>query len=53
MITYDVETIKFDDFNIRNKKIDLVKIDVEMHEPEVIEGSNTIKIQGLGLSLKF
>ena len=44
LITYDVETIKFDDFNIRNKKIDLVKIDVEMHEPEVIEGMlNTIK----------
>lgn len=38
-ITYDVTVVKLDDFEeLKNKKIDLIKLDVEMHEPEAIEG---------------
>jgi len=39
-LTYDVKTMRIDTFIKENKIeiIDLVKIDVEMHEPEVIEG---------------
>ena len=35
-----MSTLKLDDFIFQNKirKLDLIKIDVEMHEPEVIEG---------------
>ena len=37
---YNVSCLKLDDFIIQNNidAIDLIKIDVEMHEPEVIEG---------------
>ncbi len=37
---YNVSCMKIDDFIIQNNidAIDLIKIDVEMHEPEVIEG---------------
>ena len=40
IVEYEIETITLDDYIERNgiKKIDLMKIDVEMHEPEVIEG---------------
>lgn len=38
-ISYDVTVIKLDDLEeLKNKKIDLIKLDVEMHEPEAIEG---------------
>lgn len=38
-ISYDVETIRLDSFDdLKHKKIDLIKLDVEMHEPEAIEG---------------
>lgn len=38
-ISYDVETISLDNLNdLKNKKIDLIKLDVEMHEPEAILG---------------
>lgn len=38
-ISYDVSVIKLDDLEeLKNKKIDLIKLDVEMHEPEAIEG---------------
>lgn len=38
-ISYDVETISLDSFeDLKDKKIDLIKLDVEMHEPEAIEG---------------
>ena len=44
-ISYDVEVIQLDNFEeLANKKIDLIKLDVEMHEPEAIEGMiNLIK----------
>ncbi|MDG1797586.1 MAG: FkbM family methyltransferase [Flavobacteriales bacterium] len=40
IVEYDVATLKLDDFIKLNKikKIDLIKLDVEMHEAEVIEG---------------
>lgn len=38
-ISYDVTVVKLDDLKeLKNKKIDLIKLDVEMHEPEAIEG---------------
>lgn len=38
-ISYDVKTISLDSFeDLKDKKIDLIKLDVEMHEPEAIEG---------------
>ncbi|GAB4446646.1 MAG: hypothetical protein Fur0028_01260 [Bacteroidales bacterium] len=39
-ISYNVQTITLDDFIEQNKipKIDLIKIDVETHEPMVLEG---------------
>jgi FkbM family methyltransferase len=38
-ISYEVETVKLDDLSeLIDKKIDLIKLDVEMHEPEAIEG---------------
>jgi FkbM family methyltransferase len=38
-ISYDVTIVKLDDLEeLKNKKIDLIKLDVEMHEPEAIEG---------------
>jgi len=44
-ISYDVEVVQLDNFEeLANKKIDLIKLDVEMHEPEAIEGMiNLIK----------
>lgn len=45
-ISYLVETIKLDSFKeLNQQKIDLVKLDVEMHEPEAIEGM--IKLIGI------
>jgi FkbM family methyltransferase len=39
IITYEIETITLDTFKLlENKKVDLIKLDVEMHEPEAIEG---------------
>lgn len=40
LIEYNVKTIRLSDFIESNniKNLDLIKIDVEMHEPEVIEG---------------
>jgi FkbM family methyltransferase len=36
---YQIETIRLDDFCKKNNLLpDLIKIDVELHEPEVIEG---------------
>jgi FkbM family methyltransferase len=38
-IQYEVETIRIDSMpEVINNKIDLIKLDVEMHEPEVLEG---------------
>jgi FkbM family methyltransferase len=38
-ISYEVDTITLDTFSeIKGKQIDLIKLDVEMHEPEAIEG---------------
>jgi FkbM family methyltransferase len=38
-VVYEVEILKLDSFEeIVKNKIDLIKIDVEMHEPEAIEG---------------
>ena len=38
-VSYEVEVVSLDTFNeLFGKKIDLLKIDVEMHEPEAIEG---------------
>jgi FkbM family methyltransferase len=38
-ISYPVEIIKLDEFEeLKDKKIDLIKLDVEMHEPEALEG---------------
>lgn len=38
-ISYDVDVITIDSIEMfKNKKIDLIKLDVEMHEPEAIEG---------------
>lgn len=38
-ISYSVDVIKLDDFEpLQNKRVDLIKIDVEMHEPEAIAG---------------
>jgi FkbM family methyltransferase len=38
-ISYEVDTIALDTFTeITAKQIDLIKLDVEMHEPEAIEG---------------
>lgn len=38
-ISYEVETIRLDSFvDLENQKIDLIKLDVEMHEPEALEG---------------
>lgn len=38
-ISYEVETIQLDSFTeLKNQKIDLIKLDVEMHEPEALEG---------------
>ncbi|MFN5786661.1 MAG: FkbM family methyltransferase [Flavobacteriia bacterium] len=38
-ISYDVETVRLDSFfDMKNQKIDVIKLDVEMHEPEAIEG---------------
>jgi FkbM family methyltransferase len=38
-VSYEVETIRLDSFSeLNNQKIDLIKLDVEMHEPEAIEG---------------
>lgn len=40
IVEYEIETITIDDYISKKgiQKIDLMKIDVEMHEPEVIEG---------------
>ena len=40
IVEYDVSCMKIDDFIVQNNidSIDLMKIDVEMHEPEIIEG---------------
>jgi len=40
IVEYEIETITLDDYISKKgiEKIDLMKIDVEMHEPEVIEG---------------
>ena len=40
ILEYNVSCMKIDDFIVENNitEIDLMKIDVEMHEPEVIEG---------------
>jgi FkbM family methyltransferase len=38
-INYEVETVSLDTLDLlHDKKIDLIKLDVEMHEPEAIEG---------------
>ncbi|MES2799092.1 MAG: FkbM family methyltransferase [Bacteroidota bacterium] len=38
-ISYEVPIVQLDNFEVlKNKKIDLVKLDVELHEPEAIEG---------------
>lgn len=38
-ISYSVETIRLDDLEqLKGKKVDLIKLDVEMHEPEAIQG---------------
>lgn len=38
-ISYEVETIRLDSYTeLNNQKIDLIKLDVEMHEPEALEG---------------
>ena len=38
-ISYQVEVIDLDKFEpLKNKKIDLIKLDVEMHEPQALEG---------------
>lgn len=38
-VEYKVEVVKLDEFPpLDNLKIDLIKLDVEMHEPEAIEG---------------
>lgn len=44
-ISYEVDVIGLDSFTeLSDKKIDLIKIDVEMHEPEAIQGMlNIIK----------
>lgn len=44
-ISYEVETIRLDSYTeLNNQKIDLIKLDVEMHEPEALEGMiETIK----------
>jgi FkbM family methyltransferase len=40
IIEYEVETLSLEDFISKNQlfEIDLIKIDVEMHEPEIIQG---------------
>lgn len=45
IIEYEVDVIALDNLaELKNKKIDLIKLDVEMHEPEAIEGmQNLIK----------
>lgn len=38
-VTYQVETLRLDSLlELNNKRVDLIKLDVEMHEPEAIEG---------------
>lgn len=38
-VQYDVETIRIDSIpELKDIKIDLIKLDVEMHEPEALEG---------------
>ncbi len=39
-ISVEIDTIRLDEYIIKNKikKIDLLKVDVETHEPEVLEG---------------
>ena len=42
-VSYYVDTISLDDFELlKGEKVDLIKLDVEMHEPE-IEGMLKIK----------
>jgi FkbM family methyltransferase len=39
VVNYEVDVLRVDSLkDLFNQKIDLIKIDVEMHEPEVIEG---------------
>jgi FkbM family methyltransferase len=45
-ISYEVDTITIDTFSeIKGKQIDLIKLDVEMHEPEALEGMRRIIIK--------
>lgn len=43
-LTTEIDVIRFDTYCEQNhiKKVDLIKIDVETHEPEVIEGYGTL-----------
>lgn len=45
-IEYEIETITLDDFISKNNinNIDLMKVDVEMHEPEVLKGYTKINV---------
>jgi FkbM family methyltransferase len=47
-IQYEVDVISLDDLEeLKNKKIDLIKLDVEMHEPESIQGMMNILKENL------
>lgn len=42
-ISYEIATIRLDALDaLKNEKIDLIKLDVEMHEPEALEGMISI-----------
>ena len=42
-ITYDVNTIRLDNLvALQKTKVDLIKLDVEMHEPEALQGMGLI-----------